>query len=51
MRTFVEYRPGQSGSITFRLSVLANTSITPENFVYKPYKLNLTNGDILWKEI
>ena len=29
---------GQSGSITFRISVLEDTSITPENFVYQPYQ-------------
>lgn len=37
-RTFVQADPGQSGSITFRISVLEDTSITPENFVYQPYQ-------------
>lgn len=37
-RTFVQADPGQSGSITFRISVIEDTSITPENFVYQPYQ-------------
>ena len=37
-RTYVQANPGQSGSITFRISVLEDTSITPENFVYQPYQ-------------
>lgn len=37
LRSYVQFRPGESGSITFRLSVLADTSITPETFVYQPY--------------
>lgn len=36
-RTFVAFFAGQSGSITFRLSVLADTSITPSQFIYEPY--------------
>lgn len=38
LRTFVGFSAGQSGSITFRLSVLEDTTITPENFEYEPYK-------------
>ena len=37
-RTYVQANPGQSGSITFRISIIEDTTITPENFVYKPYK-------------
>ncbi len=40
LRTFASFTSGQSGSITFRLSVLEDTSITPENFVYIPYVPN-----------
>ena len=38
LHTFVSISAGQSGSITFRISILADTSITAENFVYKPYQ-------------
>ncbi|HIQ90952.1 MAG TPA: hypothetical protein IAB27_04950 [Candidatus Coprosoma intestinipullorum] len=38
LRTFCTFNTGESGSITFRISVLEDTSITPENFVYKPYQ-------------
>lgn len=37
IRTSVRFEPGQSGSVTFRLSVLADTTITPETFVYQPF--------------
>lgn len=37
-RTYCEFDDGQSGSITFRISVLEDTSITPDNFVYQPYQ-------------
>ena len=37
LRSYIAFGAGQSGSITFRLSVLADTSVTPETFVYQPY--------------
>ena len=37
LRTFLEVPAGKSGSITFRLSVIEDTTKTPENFVYEPY--------------
>ena len=37
LRTYVAFGEGQSGSITFRISVLEDTSITPEQFMYEPY--------------
>ena len=37
-RSFVQADPGQAGSITFRISILEDTSVTPENFVYQPYQ-------------
>ena len=37
VRTFVGFNAGESGSITFRISLLENTSVTSENFVYEPY--------------
>lgn len=54
LRTFVEFSAGQSGSITFRLSVLEDTTITPENFEYEPYKSQvayfpLAEGQKLYK--
>lgn len=38
LRTYIGFSAGQSGSITFRLSVLEDITITPENFDYEPYK-------------
>jgi hypothetical protein len=43
LRTLVYFRAGQSGSITFRISVLADTSITTDNFIYQPYFEKITN--------
>lgn len=40
MRTYVRFDKGQSGSITFRLSVLEDTTITSEDFIYEPYGIN-----------
>lgn len=37
LRSYVGFSAGQSGSVTFRISVLADTSVTPETFVYQPY--------------
>ena len=37
LRTFLRFEPEQSGSITFRISVLADTTTTTSNFVYEPY--------------
>lgn len=37
LRTYFRFNAGQSGSVTVRISVLADTSITPETFVYQPY--------------
>lgn len=52
VRTFCSFNSGESGSITFRISVLEDTSITPENFVYQPYKgtdysINLQGNEML----
>lgn len=38
LRTYVGFLPGASGTIKFRLSVLADTAITAETFVYEPYR-------------
>lgn len=37
LRTFAFFNVGQSGSITFRLSVIEDTSITTDSFKYEPY--------------
>lgn len=37
LRGYTKYEAGESGSITYRISVLADTSVTPETFVYQPY--------------
>ena len=38
LRTYVAFTKGASGTIKFRLSVLADTSITAETFEYEPYR-------------
>ena len=39
LRTFVNFNPGASGTVKFRLSVLQyDPSITAETFVYEPYR-------------
>lgn len=38
LRTFIQYNPGTKGAITFRLSLLEDTSVTPQTFVYEPYQ-------------
>lgn len=37
LRTFISFSKGQSGSIKFRISVLEDTSIATDDFVYEPY--------------
>lgn len=37
LRTYIGFSTGQSGSITFRLSVLEDTTVTPENFEYEAF--------------
>ena len=37
LRTFATFIAGASGSITFRLSVIEDTTITTDNFKYEPY--------------
>lgn len=38
LRTFCTFNSGTSGKLTFRLSVIEDTTVTPEAFVYQPYK-------------
>ena len=38
LRTYLQLSPNQTGSITFRISILEDTTVTPENFVYEPYQ-------------
>lgn len=37
IRTFCSFNAGESGSITFRISVLEDTTITSDNFVYAKF--------------
>lgn len=37
LRTFIEVPAGQSISITFRISVIEDTTKTVDNFIYEPY--------------
>lgn len=54
LRTYISFSAGQSGSITFRLSVLEDITITAENFEYEEYKSQvatfpLAEGQKLYK--
>lgn len=51
LRSFVRFDVRQSGSITFRISVIEDTNVTAENFVYEPYlkqihTLNLSTTEL-----
>lgn len=37
LRSYVRFNAGENGSITFRLSVIEDTSITSDNFIYEEY--------------
>lgn len=41
LRSYFRFNAGQSGSVTLRISVLADTSITPQTFVYQPFTGNI----------
>lgn len=38
VRSFASFSAGLAGSITYRLSILEDTSITADSFVYEPYQ-------------
>lgn len=38
LRTFISLDKGNYSSMTFRISVIEDTSVTPENFSYQPYQ-------------
>lgn len=38
LRTFISLDKGNYSSMTFRISVIEDTSVTPDNFVYQPYQ-------------
>ena len=46
LRTHATFDVGEYGSITFRLSVLEDTSITEDNFEYEPYRETITALDL-----
>lgn len=46
LRTFVVFGKGQKGSITFRISVLEDTSITEKDFVYSQYQNEIAYIDL-----
>lgn len=43
LRTFLQFGAGEKGSITFRLSVIADTTVTPDTFMYEPYQESILN--------
>lgn len=46
LRTYLAVSAGKSGSITLRISVLEDTSITTDNFKYEPYAENIETVDL-----
>ena len=36
-RTYVRFAAGESGSVTYRISVIKGTTVTPQDFVYTPF--------------
>lgn len=51
LRTFIQYDPGTKGAITFRLSLLEDTSVTPQTFVYEPYQGQTYDIDLQGNEM
>lgn len=46
LRSFMRFDVRQSGSITFRISVIEDTNVTAENFVYEPYTEEINTLDL-----
>lgn len=38
LRTYLQFKAGQSGSITFRISVVEDTTVTASNYIYIPHQ-------------
>ena len=51
LRSFVRFDVRQSGSITFRISVIEDTNVTAENFVYEPYTEEINTLDLSSAEL
>lgn len=51
LRSFIQYNPGKKGAITFRLSLLEDTSVTPQNFIYEPYQGQTYDIDLQGNEM
>lgn len=51
LRSFIRFGAGQSGSITFRISVLEDTSVTTDNFIYEPYTEEINTLDLKTTEL
>lgn len=46
LNSYAAFSAGQSGSITFRISILKQNVKTTDNFVYEPYKETMLNIDL-----
>lgn len=51
LRSFMRFDVRQSGSITFRISVIEDTNVTAENFVYEPYTEEINTLDLSSAEL
>ena len=50
LRTFVSVSAGVSGSVTFRISILKDLTITEEGFVYEPYSGGIASPNPEWSQ-
>lgn len=51
LRTYIRFDARQSGSITFRISVLEDINVTAENFKYESYTENIETLDLCTTEL
>lgn len=51
LRTYIAFSPNQAGTVKFRISVLEDTTITTNDFVYKPYEEKTVNVDLQGNEL
>ncbi len=51
LRTYIAFSPNQAGTVKFRISVLEDTTITTNDFVYKPYEEKIVNVDLQGNEL
>ena len=51
LRTYIAFSPNQAGTVKFRISVLEDTTIATNDFVYKSYEEKTVNVDLQGNEL